>query len=98
MREPNTQLCSYFGRKLSNIMLPEVEVTKPFYIVFGSERDDEIYFGDCLEDGEEMLMERVLMTVMDDEGTYIDIDLEDILKFAAIHCRALYWKVYDNTD
>lgn len=90
--KPNSQECIFYGRKLSNILCDDINVEKG-YVSIGSENDDEIYFGECLEDNKEMIKGRVLITVMDDDCCCIDIDLEDILKFARKNCNGIYERV-----
>lgn len=91
-RPPNTQECVFFGRKMSNVVA-DVE-SDVGYVVIGSERDDEIYFGDSLSADECMLRERVKITVMHEpvtgDGFIVSIDLEDVLRFAAKYCGGLY--------
>lgn len=106
MREPNSHECSYFGRKLGNTRCA-IEVSLG-YVVIGSENDDSIYFGECLEKGEEMLKERVTITAMfepesfDDgpmeDGHCFDIDLEDVLRFAAKYCNGIYKRVLQESE
>jgi hypothetical protein len=61
-------------------------------VYIGSVQDDQIYYGECLPDGEEMLTERVTITLDTDIHIY-EIDLEDVLRFAAKHCRGIYDRV-----
>ena len=98
MRKPNSQECIYFGRKLNNVV-PDVEISKGWEICVGSDNDDEIYFPPVLKEGEEMLKERVKIYIQYDyeesdvsEG-YAEIDLEDILRFAASNCRGIFDRV-----
>ncbi len=92
-RKPNTQECSYFGRKLGNICTDDISVSNG-YVVIGSENDDQIYFGDSLHENEKMLKERVMITfVSDDENFSYQIDLEDLLKFSAKHCHGIMKRV-----
>lgn len=95
-RIPNSYECNYFGRKLSNIIC-DVEVSKVLgegYVCIGSDRDDEITWGECLAEGEKILKERVTITVFHkkpsgDEDVVCDIDLEDVLRFGAENCPEL---------
>ena len=95
MREPNTQHCSYFGRKLSNLSCDQIEVNKG-YVVIGSDNDDEIYFS--LNDTPETVQVKergkiyALYEPDEGEGHCIEIDLEDVLRFSAQYCRGLYEK------
>lgn len=100
MRKPNTQECAYYGRKLGNVICDDIK-TSIGTVCIGSDNDDQIYFGESLEDGEEMLKERVTITVMHDGDVVngvtqeheIEVDLEDVLRFAAKHCRGIYERV-----
>jgi hypothetical protein len=100
-REPNSQECEYFGRKLSNHCCNDVEVSGNAYLSIGSERDDEIYFNEAdgkytPEDG--MIKERVLLSVSENVlGFSAEIDLEDLLRFAAKNCAGIYERVYKET-
>ena len=105
MRKPNTQDCDYFGRNLSSNTCDDIEVSEG-YVAIGSDRDDEIYFSKN-EYGEMVLSEGALrelvkITCINDggngveptgEGWCFDIDLEDILRFAARNCRGIYTRV-----
>lgn len=99
-RKPNSHECAYYGRKLGNVICDEIEVSLG-YVVIGSDRDDEIYWGKCLNGDKEMLKERVVITAIHDGfdidsgevGHCFDIDLEDILRFAAKHCNGIYTRV-----
>ena len=84
MRSPNSNECSDFGRKLSCI---ETDIESSVGIEIGSETDDKIYF----PEGGEMLKERVKIYTEDGQ----DIDLEDVLRFAAKYCRGIYDRVGD---
>lgn len=90
-REPNSHLCLYKGRKLSNI-ITGISCSEG-YCVVGSENDDEIYLGD-----ENILKERVMLYIGFERGPnwehFIDVDLEDILTFASKYCNGIYEKVY----
>lgn len=93
MRSPNTQECFAGGRKLSNIVC-DIQVTTegedlPLYMCIGSGRDDEIY--DESVTGEPMLKERVKVYLPLD--TDIELDLEDVLRFAAMYCTGIYERV-----
>lgn len=94
--KPNSQECAYYGRKLSDIRCDNIR-TSAKYVVIGSDRDDEIYFGEALKAGEEMLQERVELSVLydTDEGDErnIEIDLEDILVFARRYCNGIYERI-----
>jgi hypothetical protein len=90
-REPNTQECAFYGRKLSNTVF---EGEADGNVCIGSDNDDSIYFHDC-EYGD-VLKERV--TVHVDFGLECgEIDLEDLLKFCAEHCRELMIRVLEET-
>lgn len=104
-RKPNTQECLYFGRKLSNISCDDIEVSEG-YVAIGSVRDDEIFFHESnlgeLILPEHALKERVTITCINDggndvdpkgEGWYFNIDLEDVLRFAARNCMGIYMRV-----
>ena len=104
-RKPNSQECIFFGRKLSNISCDEIEVSDG-YVAIGSDSDDEIFFhkndlGELTLPAD-ALRERVTITCINDggsdvepegEGWCFDIDLEDILRFAAKNCRGIYMRV-----
>ena len=92
LREPNSQECLYFGRKLSCFVCNEgVIETNADDICIGSDRDDEIYYesGDFKPEGA-MLRERVKIYLPDYS---IEIDLEDVLRFSARNCRGIYDRV-----
>lgn len=97
-REPNTQECLNFGRKMGNIE-PEIEVFYcKDYLSIGSNNDDEIYFGECGgPDGEPSLKERVKVSAFGEideyQQTMVEFDLEDLLRFAAKYCRGIYDRV-----
>ena len=92
MRKPNSQECSYYGRKLSNTICEEIQHNAD-YLYVGSENDDLIYFGKALPDNEEMLKERVKISV-EVVDAILEIDLEDVLKFASKYCSGIYNRVY----
>lgn len=101
MRDPNSQECAFFGRKLGNIN-NHIEVNLG-YVVICSDRDDEIYF-DVIDNQhvapEGMLKERVKITALHEgePGHCFDIDLEDVLRFAAKYCRGIYDRVAKETE
>lgn len=97
--KPNTHECLYFGRKLSNHMCDDISVNCGDLSI-GSENDDQIYFGDCLDSGEEMIKERVSIIVMKDgdNGFLVDIDLEDVLRFASQNCLGIYKRVLSEVE
>lgn len=106
-REPNSHECIYFGRKLSNIICndPElkdayVETSDETYVCIGTDRDDEIYWDDKNLAAGPTLKERVVIHCINDDeesngenGFAFDIDLEDVLRFAAKYCRGIYDRV-----
>ena len=97
MRKPNSQECSFFGRKLSNICASSIEASNG-YVCIGSENDDEIYFNiidNVYSEPEGMLKERITITAMKDgdDGFLTEIDLEDVLRFAAKNCSGIYKRV-----
>lgn len=99
MRVPNSHECKDSGRKLSDLSCDDIEVN-PGYVCIGSDDDDEIYSGECLQPGEKMLKERVKIFAMDEpedgsDGHYVEIDLEDVLIFAAKNCRRIYERVLE---
>ena len=103
MRQPNSHEClPDYGRKMSSIGCDDIE-TSAGYVCIGSENDDQIYFGECLKEGEEMLKERILITAMYDgdprseynDGHLVNIDLEDVLRFAARNCQGIYRRVME---
>lgn len=103
-REPNTHECSYYGRKLSCFSCDDIEV-KPGYLVIGSESDDSIYWDDNYKIPGDMIKERVKIIAIDDghedldfEGHYVEIDLEDVLRFAANNCRGIYERVLKEVE
>ena len=96
-RAPNSHECGYFGRKLGNIVCDSIEMElDDDYLVIGSENDDQIYFGECLKDGEEMLKGRVLVYYFhcysgdsySTEDCY-SFDLEDLIKWSCEHCTGI---------
>ena len=96
-REPNSHLCAYFGRKLSNVVTNIQTIdNKGDYVVIGSDRDDEIYF-DVIENKfvapKPMLKERVTLTILSNFGNEMEIDLEDVLAFSAEYCEGIMIKV-----
>jgi len=104
-RKPNTQECTFFGRKLSNNSCDDIAVSEG-YVAIGSDSDDEIFFhkndlGELILP-EGAVRERVTITCINDggndvepdgEGWCFDIDLEDVLRFAARNCRGVYMRV-----
>jgi len=78
LRPTNTQECLYYGYKLSNIDCDDIETTFRD-ICIGAERDDE-----------RAIKERVKI-FLPDSGD--EIDLEDVLRFSAKHCRGIYDRV-----
>lgn len=103
MRQPNSHEClPAYGRKMSNIVCDDIE-TSVGYVCIGSENDDQIYFGECLREGEDMLKERILITAMNDgdpkleykDGFLVNIDLEDVLRFAVKNCHGIYRRVLE---
>ena len=102
MRNTNTQECLYFGRKLSGICCDGIE-TSQGYVCIGSDRDDEIYFNEELGADQDMLKDRVKISAIyepeigDEEGYCVDLDLEDVLFFAARYCQGLYRRVLETT-
>ncbi len=96
-RPPNSHECVYFGRKLSDVVCGDIGVSDG-YVVIGSECDDQIYFGrQAAKDGVRMLKERVTLTAFKDGegGHLVDIDMEDLLRFAVKNCRGIYTRVLD---
>ena len=105
-RQPNTQECVYFGRKLSNVVCDSIESNADLCI--GSENDDSIYF-DVLDNvltmTDETVKERVFLYVNSsgDSPNYTEheeykIDLEDLLKFAAENCNGIYKRVLKESE
>jgi len=96
--KPNSQECSFFGRKLSCIIC-DIAISEGCEIWIGSERDDEIFFDtkDWSPKQDEMLKERVLIMV-GDEDTHIEIDLEGVLRFAAKYCTGIYKRVMNEIN
>ncbi len=86
-KKPNSHECAYFGRRLSNVC-----VTDDCRVAIGSDRDDEIYYRmEGFDPKEPTLKERVqIYAGLDDD---YKIDLEDLLRFAAIHCTGIYDRV-----
>lgn len=96
-KKANSQECIYFGRKLSNIICDDIKVSLG-YVVIGSDNDDEIYFdieANVYKENDRTLKERVKITAIcdDENGHCVDIDLEDVLRFAAKYCRGIYDRV-----
>lgn len=102
---PNSHECSSFGRKLSCINTDHIRVNCG-YVVIGHAEDDEIlYHPDCINPDEEMKKVRIVISHYSDSMTEqdflnflhtygtVDIDLEDILRFAAEYCRGIYDRV-----
>lgn len=111
-RDPNSHECEFFGRKMSNFITDTPDLkdhyvqTSKGYVVIGSDSDDEIYDSD----GPDMLKQRVKIyylyepeqQLVDAEGYvdqnfYVEIDLEDILRFSANSCRGIYTRVLEET-
>ena len=95
-RPPNSHECKYYGRKLSS-REPDVEATTG-YVIIGSDHDDEIYFDESLPDGGgDMLKVRIKLSALHEpdegDGFRTDLDLEDILRFAAENCTEMYMRV-----
>lgn len=104
MKIPNSHECNHFGRKLSNINCDFIDISEG-YLQIGSENDDLIYFGNNLSKDEKMLRERIKIIIIHESddleggGFSSEIDLEDILKFSALHCKNLYKRVLtENTE
>jgi hypothetical protein len=76
MKKANSQECSFFGRKLSNI---DIGRSEGWDISIGC--DDQ----------------RVMIT-LDCYGDGLDIDLEDLLAFAAKHCRGIVERVLKESE
>ena len=100
MRNTNTQECLYFGRKLADICCDGIE-TSQGYVCIGSDKDDEIYFNEELGAGQDMLKDRVKISAIYEpekgDGYCVDIDLEDVLCFAARYCQVMYRWVLETT-
>jgi len=110
-RLPNSQECMYFGRKLSNIIcnditIPQnhIETSNEVYVCIGPDRDDEIYWDDNNLAAGPTLKERVVIHCINEDeknngenGYAFDIDLEDVLRFAAKYCRGIYERVSEET-
>ena len=97
MKEPNSHECLYFGRKLDNICCDDIEVSNG-YVCIGSDNSDQIYFDikdDVHSAPTDMLKERVTITAIKDgeDGFLTEIDLEDVLRFAAKYCGGIYKRV-----
>lgn len=90
MRPPNTQECIYFGRKLSSLDT-DIE-SNAHSVCIGSPNDEAIYFGDCLEPGEDLSRERVTIYAEVDD-VEVKLDLEDILVFAKKYCNGIFERV-----
>jgi len=111
-REPNSQECTYFGRKLSCITLDDPELPEQYvhtsddtYVCIGPDRDDEIYWDDNNLAAGPTLKERVVIHCINDDdensgenGFAFDIDLEDVLRFAAKYCRGIYDRVSNEVE
>ena len=107
-RPPNSHECSYFGRKLSSTCCDDIG-TSLGYVCIGSDGDDEIYF-DIIDnkylESKDMVKERVTITAIHDgmdlndkdQGHYFDIDLEDVLMFAAKYCSGIYKRVLKESE
>ncbi|MCK4709802.1 MAG: hypothetical protein KAU21_14370 [Gammaproteobacteria bacterium] len=98
MKEPNTQECELFGRKLSSASLDDIAISAGWSICIGSDKDDEIYFHPVLKQGEAMLKERVKVYLESDNGEGCELDLEDLLNASAKHCRKIYERVLNEND
>jgi hypothetical protein len=102
MSKANSHECSCFGRKLGNTCVPSIEVSNG-YVSIGSENDDQIYFNvidNIYSEPEGMLKERVTITAMKDgdDGFLTEIDLEDVLRFAAKNCSGIYKRVLKESE
>jgi hypothetical protein len=90
-RKPNNRECCYNGYKLSCLADSENIETSEGYVVIGSDIDD------TQEDF------RVKITLISDDDTddniyYVEIDLEDVLRFAAKRCNGIYKRVLAEND
>ncbi len=112
-RRPNSQEClPAYGRKMSNIICNDIDIPQNHietsgetYVCIGPDRDDEIYWDEKQNNPVPTLMERVLIHCINDDdenngenGYAFDIDLEDVLRFAAQHCRGIYERVLSETE
>tara|TARA_R110000850_G_scaffold112728_1_gene226970 strand:- start:176 stop:487 length:312 start_codon:yes stop_codon:yes gene_type:complete len=102
MKKANSHECSYFGRKLGNTCCSSIEVSNG-YVCIGSENDDEIYFdviNGAYTESKGMIKERVTIAAMKDgdDGFLTEIDLEDILRFAAKNCSGIYKRVLKESE
>ena len=96
MRKPNTQECEFFGRKMTSIVCDVENNCTEIHI--GHNNDDLIYFGDNLRlTGGEMRKERVTIYLENFVNQEVEVDLEDVLRFAAKHCRGIYERVLKET-
>ena len=101
-RKNNTQECYLFGRKLSCASCDEIEVSEG-YVAIGSDNDDRIHFhkndlGEYILPAEAVRERVVIYCINDafereDKGWSFNIDLEDVLRFAARNCRNIYMRV-----
>ena len=96
MKEPNTQECESFGRKLSSVSLDDIAISAGWSICIGSDKDDEIYFPPALKHGEIMLKERVKVYLESDSGEVCEFDLEDLLTASVKYCCKVYKKVLND--
>ena len=102
-RPPNSHECGYFGRKLSNVSTDSIKTSlNEGELYVGTECDDEIYFGECLGENEEMLKERVKIYIEHYPDDYhlsqIEIDLEDLLRWSRKHCSGIYERVFNEVE
>lgn len=111
-RAPNSQECKYFGRKMSCIICNDTEIPQNYihtsdetYVCIGSDCDDSIFWDDDNLAAGPTLKERVVIHCINEDeasngenGFAFDIDLEDVLRFAAQHCRGIYERVLREND
>lgn len=91
---PNSHECIYFGRKLSNIEIPEIRVFsdgEDRYCCIGSDNDDSIYLDEA---GAPELTERVKIYASSGVSD-VEIDLEDVIRFAVKYCRGIVDRVME---
>jgi len=98
-RTPNSHECFASGWKLSNIG-SGIQVSGGGEAMVGSERDDEIYDFVCCQgyDGK-LLKERVKITIHSDDELYpMEIDLEDVIRFACRYCHGIVERVLEDVE
>ena len=88
----NSNECSYNGRKLSNVIADIKCSTEIAQVCIGAEEDDQF---DALSEESEKSGRIKIGLEIDTPGaeTWLEVDLEDVLRFAKTYCSGIYERV-----